>query len=98
MAFLALTAVLAAALGATYALPVACPVRERQLTAGGILSFFAIGCPVCNKIALVLLGTSGALSVWAPIQPFVGAASLALLAVTVAWRVRQMNAGAACAA
>ena len=78
----------------------AVPDEGRTTTLGmvaGFGTFLAIGCPVCNKIALVLLGTSGALSVWAPIQPFLGAASLSLLAVTVAWRVRQMNAGAACA-
>lgn len=46
--FLALTVALVAALGATYALPLACPTRERQLTAGGILSFFAIGCPLAT--------------------------------------------------
>lgn len=75
-------------------------IEGRTSSVGMIASigtFLAIGCPVCNKIALVLLGTSGALSIWAPIQPFLGAASLALLALTVAWRVRQMNTGPACA-
>ena len=56
--------------------------------AGGIAAFLAIGCPVCNKVALVLLGTSGALSIWAPLQPLVGVASLVLLAAAVAWRLR----------
>jgi hypothetical protein len=63
----------------------------------GFGTFLAIGCPVCNKIALLLLGASGAMSVWAPIQPILGAASLALLAGTVAWRSRQLSSGAACA-
>src|SRR5688500_16551304 len=39
----ALTIALVAALTATYALPLACPTRERSLTAGGLLSFFAVG-------------------------------------------------------
>lgn len=47
---------------------------------GGVLSFFAVGCPVCNKLVLVLLGSSGALSYWAPLQPLFAAASIALLA------------------
>ena len=63
----------------------------------GVGAFLAIGCPVCNKIALLLLGASGAMSVWAPIQPILGAASLALLAGTVVWRSRQISRGAACA-
>lgn len=60
-------------------------------------AFIAIGCPVCNKVALLLLGTSGAMTVFAPIQPFIGAASLVLLAGTVAWRLRLRMRGGACA-
>ena len=65
---------------------------------GSLGAFLAIGCPVCNKIALLLLGTSGALSVWAPLQPVVGAASLVLLAVTLVWRLRIRALGGACPA
>jgi hypothetical protein len=60
-------------------------------------AFLAIGCPVCNKVALLLLGTSGALSVWAPIQPILGAISLGLLLATVVWRLRLRASGAVCA-
>jgi hypothetical protein len=59
-------------------------------------AFLAIGCPVCNKIALVLLGTSGAMTLFAPIQPIIGAASLMLLAATLAWRLRLRARGGAC--
>jgi hypothetical protein len=64
----------------------------------GMGAFLAIGCPVCNKLALVLLGTSGALSTWAPLQPVIGGASLVLLAATLAWRLRARRSGGACAA
>ena len=64
---------------------------------GGIAAFLAIGCPVCNKIALVLLGTPGALNVWAPLQPLVGVASLVLLGVTLWWRLGYLARGGACA-
>jgi len=64
--------------------------------AGGLAAFLAIGCPVCNKIALVLLGASGALSIWAPLQPLVGLASLGLLAAALAWRLRMRTRGNAC--
>jgi hypothetical protein len=60
-------------------------------------AFLAIGCPVCNKIALILLGTSGALTIFAPLQPVIGAASLVLLAGTLAWRFRLRARGGACA-
>jgi hypothetical protein len=73
------------------------PRRSLLGYAGGVAAFLAIGCPVCNKVALVLLGTSGALSVWAPIQPLVGALSHVLLAGTLAWRLRLRARGNACA-
>ncbi|MFJ6615315.1 hypothetical protein ACIQPT_34130 [Streptomyces sp. NPDC091289] len=52
----------------------------RMGAVGGVLSFFAVGCPVCNKLVLVLLGSSGALSYWAPLQPLFAVASVVLLA------------------
>jgi hypothetical protein len=64
--------------------------------AGGLAAFLAIGCPVCNKIVLLLLGTSGALTLWAPLQPLVGAASLVILAATLAWRLRARARGGTC--
>ncbi|MDP2349767.1 MAG: hypothetical protein Q8M74_01255 [Chloroflexota bacterium] len=67
-------------------------------TLGSLGAFLAIGCPICNKLALMLLGTSGALSIWAPIQPVLGAGSLVLLAVTAAWRIRLRIRGGACPA
>lgn len=65
-------------------------------TVAGVGAFLAIGCPVCNKLALVLLGTSGALGIWAPIQPVVGVVSLVLLVGTLAWRLRSRARGGAC--
>ena len=88
--FLAPTVPLVAALGATYALPLACPTRERQLTAGGILSFFAIGCPVCNKLAVLALGWGGAMTYFAPVQPLLGVASLGLLGYALWGRLRYL--------
>lgn len=65
-------------------------------TVASLGAFLAIGCPVCNKVALVLLGASGAMTVFAPLQPLIGAASLALLAGTLAWRFRLRARGGAC--
>jgi hypothetical protein len=66
-------------------------------TVGGVAAFLAIGCPTCNKIALVLLGASGATTVFGPLQPFIGAVSLVLLALTAAWRLRIRARGGVCA-
>jgi hypothetical protein len=79
--------------------PAADPVEDRRSLlgyAGGFAAFLAIGCPVCNKIILVALGTTGALTIWAPLQPLIGAASLVLLAGTLAWRLRVRARGGAC--
>lgn len=46
---------------------------------GGFVSFLAVGCPVCNQLVVALLGSSGALSWWAPAQPFVGVAAIGLV-------------------
>ena len=46
---------------------------------GGLLSVFAIGCPVCNKLVVLALGAGGALSYFAPVQPVLGFLSVALL-------------------
>jgi hypothetical protein len=53
-------------------------------------TIFAVGCPVCNKIVVGLLGLSGALGVWAPIQPILAVLSLVALgaAVVLRWRRR----------
>ncbi len=65
-------------------------------TLGGVAAFLAIGCPTCNKIALVLLGASGAVSTFGAIQPVLGAVSLALLAGTAVWRMRLRARGGTC--
>ena len=59
-----------------------------RLTAGGVLSAFAVGCPICNKLVVALLGVTGALNVWAPVQPFVGVVSVAVLCVALVARLR----------
>jgi hypothetical protein len=55
-----------------------------------VLSALAVGCPVCNKIVVALLGISGALSIWAPVQPVLAVLSLTALAaaVVIRWRRR----------
>src|SRR5690625_1013532 len=55
---------------------------------GGAIAWFAIGCPVCNKIVLVLLGASGAMTWFAPVQPFLAALALALTTAALIVRLR----------
>ena len=96
------TAVLSGLLVATYVrLPGSVPAAEgddgagpdpaerpsRAGMVGGLLAYFAVGCPVCNKLALLALGYSGALTWFAPIQPWLAAAGIGLLAVALLRRL-----------
>lgn len=55
---------------------------------GGFLAWFAVGCPVCNKIALLVLGYSGALTWFAPFQPVLAVSAMLLTGVAVIWRLK----------
>jgi hypothetical protein len=89
--FLGLTTLLATLLGATYALPSSCPLQEGKFTISGLLSFLAIGCPVCNKLVVLLLGASGALTFFAPLQPVLAGASLLLLGYSLYIRLESVG-------
>lgn len=56
-------------------------------TLGAVGSWFAIGCPVCNKIALIALGYTGALNYFGAAQPYLAALSLVLLVVGLVYRL-----------
>lgn len=63
--------------------------KQGKLAIGGsLLGWFAVGCPVCNKFALLALGYSGAITWFAPIQPFLGLAGLGLTAAALLLRLR----------
>lgn len=61
---------------------------SRLGVAGGVLAWFAVGCPVCNKLALLALGYAGAITWFAPLQPVLAAAALVLTGVALVWRLR----------
>jgi hypothetical protein len=84
-----LPAVLAGPLAATYLVPwpQSCSISGRA-SAGGVLSFMAAGCPVCNKLVVLAVGASGALAYFRPLQPVLGALSLILLTTALWARLR----------
>jgi hypothetical protein len=86
----AATAVLAGLTAATY---VSVQGRQRSRAGGGgiggsLLAVFAVGCPICNKLVVALLGVTGALNYFGPLQPALGVLSIALLAAGLAVRLR----------
>jgi hypothetical protein len=46
---------------------------------------------VCKKLVVLAIGISGAMSYWAPVQPFLALASLALLWIAVRRRLRGLQ-------
>ncbi len=60
---------------------------------GSTLATFAVGCAICNKLVVSILGVSGALTYFAPVQPALGAAGLALAGWALAIRMRSLDAG-----
>lgn len=63
--------------------------ESRAGAVGGVLSLLAVGCPVCNKIVLLALGASGAMTWFAPAQPVLAIASIVLLG----WALRRRLLG-----
>lgn len=88
-AFLAVASVL---IGLTFALrPRRSVDGNVPVFAGGLATVLAVGCPICNKVVVALLGTAGALSIFAPIQPVLGGAGIALLVWALRRRLRDLR-------
>jgi hypothetical protein len=76
------TSVLSGMLFATYVRMDAVITDENSAkvgSIGGFLAYLAVGCPVCNKLALIALGSTGAIQYFGPVQPYLGAAGILLL-------------------
>lgn len=87
---LVVTAVLGGLLAATYVNPRIAdrPVQRRGGYAAAFLTIFGVGCPVCNKLVLVALGSTGAVAWFQPLQPILTAAAVVLLLVALVQRLR----------
>lgn len=90
MPVLLLTSILTGLLVATYIRTDQLVQEEQSLKIGGLggfFSFIAIGCPVCNKVAFLALGATGAIKFFAPVQPYIASAGIALLFYAVRKRI-----------
>lgn len=85
------TAVLGGLLAATYVREGEGPTKldrpGRLGGVGGVVSFFAVGCPVCNKLVVLALGVTGARQWFEPVQPVLALASVVLLGVALRQRL-----------
>lgn len=79
-----LLAVLSLLIGIFVAIrPPACSAKKT--TAGGVLGFLGIACPVCNKILLLLFGGELLMTYYEPVRIYVAAIGVAF----AAWAVWQ---------
>jgi hypothetical protein len=62
-----------------------------KVLASGLFADLAVGCPVCNKVVVLLIGTSGALTFFEPLQLWIGLASRGLLLWTLLLRPRALS-------
>jgi len=98
---LLITSALSGLLAATYVrntgpAPIAPATRDplpddrtaRRGALGAALAYFAIGCPVCNKLVLLALGSTGAVQFFAPVQPYLAVAGVIVLAWALLVRLR----------
>lgn len=81
-------------IGLTWALSSAAGTRvtSHSTAGGGIVTVLAVGCPVCNKLVLGLLGTGGALTYFAPLQPILGVLSVTVLGIAFWKRLQALHA------
>ena len=89
--FWAIGSVLIGLIVATYAVPGVSAACQSRTLASGVVNVLAIGCPICNKVVVLLLGISGALTIWAPLQPLLGIGALAVLSWTLTLRLRLLR-------
>ncbi len=88
------SSVLGGLIAATYAPTVSRPPRAerpatRSTSAAGLLTFLAVGCPVCNKLVLVAIGSAGAVTWFQPFQPLLQLVAVVLLGWALTRRLRE---------
>jgi hypothetical protein len=90
---LVVLSVLTGALAATYVISrdATSAAAPRAGIGSGILGWFAVGCPLCNKLVIGLLGASGATSVFEPLQPILGVLAIGLATAALATRMRAIR-------
>ena len=89
--FWVLTSLLTGALLASYFTPAAQSQVAAPSAGAGLLGVLAVGCPICNKVVVALIGTSGALNYFAPLQPLLGLLAVCMASWALALRLRQAN-------
>lgn len=96
--FLALTSLLLAAYVALHLYAKSSDRKPATVSAyGGLLGgVMAFGCPLCNKVFVLALGTSSILNYIEPFRPVIGAVSFAVMGVAVYLKAKTSLGATAC--
>lgn len=62
--------------------------HQRRSLGAAVLAWFAVGCPTCNMLVVLALGTGGAVTWFQPLQPILAVVSVLLLGVALRSRLR----------
>ena len=62
-------------------------------TGGALGGFLSFGCTICNKLIVLAIGVTGALTYFAPIQPILGIVSIILLSWAVYMQSKSLSGG-----
>jgi len=58
-------------------------------TTGGVGSFLAFACPICNKLLVLLFGAAMLMTYFEPYRPLLGFVSNGLLVGALWWRIKR---------
>ncbi|MBI2971812.1 MAG: hypothetical protein HYY37_05325 [Candidatus Aenigmarchaeota archaeon] len=82
--FLSLTSILSGAYMGLWYYAKRTQAKCNYAAAGGAVGgLFSFGCAICNKILILLLGVTGVVTYFMPLQPVLGVISLILLSYAV---------------
>lgn len=61
---------------------------NKKISAGGVLGFFGVACPVCNQILLLIFGSELLLSYYEPVRIYIAifGVLIAFWALSIEWR------------
>lgn len=58
---------------------------------GGIAGIFAVSCPICSKLLILLLGTTTILTYFEPVRPLFGLLSIGLIGGALYFKLRDVK-------
>ncbi len=94
--FLVLTSVLSGAyIGLWYYTKKSVQKCNYAATGGALGGLFSFGCAICNKLLILLLGITGVVTYFMPLQPILGVISVVLLAYAVYSQSKILSGGRA---